>query len=85
MALSQGSSSVNLVPNKPDSFDRVRDILTVNTWVYLVEQFLLLTKISYPAVFLNDEGRITFASTFATKTAAVWMYTVVQGTVASKR
>lgn len=72
------SGSINLKPNKPDSYDGRRDYLVVNTWLYKVEQYLALTQITRPGVMLDDSSRILFASTFLTGTAAVWWYTLIQ-------
>lgn len=74
--------SISLKPNKPEVYDGKRDFLVVNTWLYKVEQYLVLVQLSNPAAPLTDANRITYASTFLTGTAAVWWYTVVQANLA---
>lgn len=70
--------SINLKPNKPEPYDGKRDYLVVNTWLYKVEQYLVLAQLSNPGVPLTEANRILYASTFLTSTAAVWWYTLVQ-------
>lgn len=72
------AGSITLKPNKPEPFGGKRDFLTVNTWLYKVEQYLALVQISNPAAPLTEGNRIMYASTLLTGTAAVWWYTVVQ-------
>lgn len=72
-------SSINLKPNKPDTYDGRRDFLTVNTWIYKVEQFLNLSQLSSPETLITDLNRIQFASSYLTGNAAVWWFNVVNG------
>lgn len=76
MAADQGS--INLKPNKPEAYDGRRDFLVVSTWLYKVEQYLVLMQLNNPAAQLLEANRILYASTFLTGTAAVWWYTLVQ-------
>lgn len=69
---------ISLKPNKPETYDGKRDFLTVNTWLYKVEQYLTLIHLTNPGTPLNDASRVMYASTFLTGTAAVWWHTVVQ-------
>lgn len=61
--MAAASGSINLKPNKPDSFGK-RDYLVVNTWLYKVEQYLALMQLGNPGVVLDDGNRILYASTF---------------------
>lgn len=70
--------SINLRPNKPDAFDGRRDYLTVNTWLFKVQQYLQLSALSGANAEITDESRIMFASSYLTSTAASWWYTVIQ-------
>eukprot|EP00171_Calliarthron_tuberculosum_P018338 IDg18338t1 len=70
--------SINLKPNKPEPYEGNRDYLVVNTWLYKVEQYLVLVQLCNPGVPLTEENKILYASTFLTSTAAVWWYTLVQ-------
>ena len=63
-------------PNKPSTFDGSRDELVIRTWIYQVDQYLKLVQVG-GTVALNDETKISFASTFMTGTAAAWWYTLV--------
>lgn len=76
--MAAGQGTINLKPNKPESYDGRRDFLVVNTWLYKVEQYLVLVQLSNPGVQLTEGNRILYASTFLTGTAAVWWYTLVQ-------
>ena len=68
--------SITLKPNRPEPFDGLRDYLVVHTWIYKVEQYLVLTEITNPNVGLSDQSRIMYASTFLAGTAAVLLYTI---------
>ena len=63
-------------PNKPSTFDGSRDELVIRTWIYQVDQYLKLVQVG-GTVALNDETKISFASTFMKGTAAAWWYTLV--------
>lgn len=65
-------------PNKPDSFGGTRDPLAVNAWLYQVSQYLNLVQVGNPDAALDDQTRISFASTFFKGTAASWWFVKVQ-------
>ena len=74
---SQPQASMSIFkPNKPSTFDGSRDELVIRTWIYQVDQYLKLVQVG-GTVALNDETKISFASTFMTGTAAAWWYTLV--------
>ena len=64
--------SIMLKPNKPEPYDGRRDYLVVNTWLYKIEQYLIIAQLSKPSNVLSDGNRIIYASMFFTGTAAVW-------------
>lgn len=66
--------AINLKPNKPETYDGRRDFLAVNTWLFNVEQYLLLSQLSNPNVPIADESRIRFASSYLKGTASVWWF-----------
>lgn len=70
-------SSINLKPNKPEAYDGSRDYVKVNTWLYMIEQYLNLTQLSAPNIVINDHNRISFASSYLKENAAVWWYHLV--------
>lgn len=51
-----------------------RDYVTVNTWLYTVEQFLNLAQLSSPTVIINDHNKISFASSYLKENASAWWY-----------
>ena len=71
--------SLNLKPAKPGSYEGKRDSLTVETWLYQVEQYLALVQIGAPSTPINDVTKISYASSLFTQTAATWWYMLVQG------
>lgn len=70
-------SSINLKPNKPDSFEGTRDFLTLNNWLYTIEQYLSLTRISVPTISITDHNKIAIASSYLKGNAAIWLYNKV--------
>lgn len=64
--MNQGNNqdAVNLRPNKPETYDGKRDFLTVNTWIFNIEQYLILTQLNNNNVVISDENQIRFASPF---------------------
>jgi len=66
-----------LKPNKPEAFDGKRDLLVVNGWIYQVEQYFSLVQ--FTGVNLDDNIRISFASSLMKGNAAKWWYIQVQG------
>jgi Retrotransposon gag protein len=69
---------LNLKPAKPSSYDGKRDSLTVETWLYQVEQYLALVQVGSPETPINDETKMSYASSLFTQTAATWWYMLVQ-------
>jgi hypothetical protein len=53
--------SLNLKPAKPGSYEGTRDSLTVETWLYQVEQYLALVQIGAPSTPINDVKKISYA------------------------
>ena len=66
----------SLKPSKPSNFDGKRDEFTVRTWMYQVKQYLALVQVGN-ALNLDDQTKISFATTFLSGTAATWWYTLV--------
>lgn len=73
-----GGGPICLKPNKPDPYDGLRDFLIVNTWLYKMEQYLVILQLGNPGQVLSEANKIVYTSTFLTGTAAVWWYTIVQ-------
>jgi Retrotransposon gag protein len=69
---------LNLKPAKPGSYEGKRDSLTVETWLYQVEQYLALVQVGAPETPINDVTKISYASSLFTQTAATWWYMLVQ-------
>ena len=67
-----------LEPKKPESFDGRCDYLMVNTWLYKMEQYLVLLQLFNPVTPLSDNNKMTYAAMFFSSTAAISWYTVVQ-------
>lgn len=70
-------TSINLKPNKPETYDGTRDFVNVSTWLYKVEQFLSLTQLSAPTTIITDHNRIAFASSYLSGNAAIWWFHLV--------
>jgi Retrotransposon gag protein len=70
--------SLNLKPVRPGSYEGKHDSLTVETWLYQVEQHLALVQIGAPSTPINDVTKISYASSLFTQTAATWWYMLVQ-------
>lgn len=62
--------SINLKPNKAESFKGKKDFLTVNTWLFHVQQYLSLTFFSNPYAIILVETRVMFVSFFIISTAS---------------
>lgn len=56
-------SSINLKPNKLESFSRKKEYATVNTWFYNIEQYLSLTQPIAPKDIIEDHSKISLAGT----------------------
>jgi hypothetical protein len=52
---------LNLKPVKPESYDGKRDSLTVESWLYQVEQYLALVQVGAPETHINDVRKISYA------------------------
>jgi Retrotransposon gag protein len=70
---------LNIKPAKPGAYEGKRDSLTVETWLYQVEQYLALVQVGAPETPLDDVTKIMYASSLFTQTAATWWYMLVQG------
>jgi hypothetical protein len=70
--------SLNLKPVKHGSYEGKRDSLNLETWLYQVEQYLVLVQIGAPSTPINDVTKISYASSLFTQTAATWWYRFVQ-------
>lgn len=66
-------------PSKPDIFEGKRDALVVESWIYQIETYLNLLRLSNPELNITDEMKIQFSSTLMKKNAASWWYMQVQG------
>lgn len=71
-------SSINLKPNKPEAYDGTRDYVTVNTWLYTVEQYLNLAQLSSPNVVINDHNKIALSSSYLKDNDSAWWYHLVK-------
>lgn len=76
MAAAQGLE--NFKPNKPESFDGLRDLLIFSTWLNKFEHYLVLVKLRNSAVPLYEGNKILYAFTFMIETATVWWYKLAQ-------
>ena len=77
-AKAANDGAIKLKPNKPEPYNGKRDFLVVNTWIYKLEQYMLLLQVNNPTQPLSEANKIMFASTFLTGTASVWWFTLVQ-------
>lgn len=68
----------SLKPQKPELFSGRRDAVAVNTWLYQVEMYLNLLQVTNPQIILDENTRVSFASTLMKGTAAQWWYMLVQ-------
>ncbi len=68
-----------LKPKKPENFDGTRDQFVVQSWLYHVKQYIALVQAGTNAPQIDEDTKISFASSFLTGTAANWWYTVVAG------
>lgn len=64
--------------NKPEAFEGRRDALHVNTWLYQVEMYLNVSQMNSPEQLIDDNMKVTVASTLLKGTAANWWFTLVQ-------
>jgi len=71
----------SLKPNKPSTYDGKRDELSVRTWLYQIQQYLMLTEVGNGQE-LTDQVKIAFATSYMTSTAATWWYTLVSSNTA---
>lgn len=51
--------------------------MAVTTWLYTVEQYLSLIQLSSSSIFITDQNKISFASSYLTGNAAIWWYQLV--------
>jgi hypothetical protein len=62
---------------QPGSHEGKRDFLTVETWLYEVEQYSGFVQIDAPEKPINDAKTIAYASSLFKQTAANWWYILV--------
>lgn len=79
-AINTGSpmGSINVKPNRPDPYNGKRDILTVRTWLYKVEQYLNLSQLRSTNANFTQVNKVLFTSTFLGEMTAIWWCNVVQ-------
>lgn len=65
-------------PTKPEPFEGRRDALVVNTWLYQINVYFDLIQVANPNLQLNDQTKISFASTLMKGNAANWWYMKIQ-------
>jgi len=68
----------NLKPNKPEPFSGKRDAVTVNAWLYQVEMYLNLQQLNNSEMPIEENTKVSFASTLLKGNAANWWYMLVQ-------
>lgn len=68
----------SLKPQKPELFSGRRDAVAVNTCLYQVEMYLNLLQVTNPQIVLDQNTRVSFASTLMKCTAVQWWYMLVQ-------
>lgn len=64
--------------NKPESYDGRRDALAVNTWLYQVEMYLNVVQMNNPQQIIDENTKVSVASTFLSGHAAQWWFMIVQ-------
>ena len=72
------NAMANLKPNKPEPFSGKRDAVTVNAWLYQVDMYLNLLQLNNPEAPIDQNTRVSFASTLLKGYAANWWYMLVQ-------
>ena len=65
-----------LKPNRPCVYEGKRDEYTVRAWLYQVSQYLSLVQVGNQ-VPLDEDTKISYASTFFAGNAAAWWYTIM--------
>lgn len=70
--------AITLRPKQPETYEGKRDFLTVNTWIYKLEQYIALQAVVNPTLDFNDGNKILFATTFLSGSAAIWWYSTVR-------
>lgn len=74
-------SSINVKPNKPDTYDGRRSYLTVSRWLNTVEQYLNLWEIGNDVIVLEG-SRKTFAPLYMKRDDAVWWFHLINNDTA---
>ena len=64
--------------NKPEAYDGRRDALQVNTWLYQVQMYLHVSQMNNPQQAIDENMKVTVASTLLKGTAANWWFMMVQ-------
>lgn len=61
-------------PMKPETFDGKRDALKVNKWLYKLDVYFGLFQVANAQLQLDDQKKISFASTLLSGNASNWWY-----------
>jgi len=69
---------LSVKPSKPELFAGRRDALAVNTWLYQVEIYLNIVQASNPQNVIDDNMKVSFATTLLKGNAANWWYMLVE-------
>ena len=59
---------------KPQTFDGKRDALKVITWLYKLDVYFRLLQVTNAQLLLDEQTKISFASTLLTGNASNWWY-----------
>ena len=51
MSVAAGGGPIMLKPNKPEPFDGRNYFLVVNTWLYKMEQYLVIMQLNNPVLY----------------------------------
>lgn len=62
MSPAGNNGSFNLKPHKPEPYDGRRNYLTVNAWLYIMEQYFNLSQMNSRNISLSDSNKTAFAS-----------------------
>ncbi len=61
-------------PKRPENLDGRRDLLTVNTWVFKMEQYSTLMNEFSSGMLASEPSKVAFASKFVSDSAAIWWH-----------
>lgn len=71
-------SALNLKPQEPPTFEGKCDYLTVNMWLFQVEQYLFLIAVSNSEAKIDEDTKVVYQSSLLRDSAASWWYMPVQ-------